>query len=67
MIVHGNYMTWGCGSISALQIHSVSEERLVGYHLPLSSVLKIAQDVTVQGFNRNLYLSMYVEILVAFR
>ena len=39
------------------------------YRLPfsLSSILGIAQNVTVQGFNRNLNLLMHAEILVASR
>ena len=39
------------------------------YRLPLSlsSILGIAQDVTVQGFDRNLYLLMHAEILVVSR
>ena len=60
-------MTWGCGEYKRTTIHSVSEERLIGYPPSLLSVLGIAQDVTVQGFNRNLYLLMHAEILVASR
>ena len=60
-------MTWGCGDYKRTTItFSLRGET---YRLPpsLSSVLGIAQDVTVQGFDRNLYLLMHAEILVASR
>ena len=61
-------MTWGCGEDKCTTIHSVSEERLIRRLPPsLLSVLGIAQDVTVQGFDRKLYPLMHAEILVASR
>ena len=60
-------MTRGCGDYKRTTI--TLSLRGETYRLPpsLSSVLGIAQDVTVQGFDRNLYLLMHAEILVASR
>ena len=51
------------GEISTPQ--AVSEERLRKFHFPLFSILRLAQDVKVHGFN---YVSLRTaEILVAFK
>ena len=67
MRVHGNYMTWGCGEYK--RTTNTFSLRGETYRLLLSllSVLGIDQDVTVQGFDRNLFLLMHAEIFVASR
>ena len=56
----------GVGRISAPQSQSVSGERLIGNHFHFIG-LGDSSGLTVQGFDRNLYLLRPTEILVASR